>query len=57
MMIATDENTKWVANQMRDTDIVLAAKVYSEWMPSMSATKAGDSAVVLWEDSNSTTMS
>lgn len=57
MMISADENIKWIANQMGHTDIVLVSKVYSDWMPSMSATKAGDSAVALWEDFDSTAMS
>jgi len=50
MMISASENIKWVANQMGHTDIVMVAKVYSEWMPSLSATKAGSAAVSRWSE-------
>lgn len=51
MMISAGENIKWVANQMGHTDIVMVAKVYSEWMPSLSANKAGSAAVNKWQQS------
>lgn len=49
MMISASENIKWIANQMGHTDIVMVAKVYSQWMPSLSSTKAGSAAVSKWD--------
>jgi len=52
MMISAGENIKWVANQMGHTDIVMVAKVYSEYMPSLSINKAGSSAVKKWNETS-----